>query len=114
MFGIAAFSEAPFSSLAGQTVIVSITGVSATGSVGTAVATRQIAENGNSATGSVGTVTMGARTVALTGVSASGAAGNVTETNSKAEDSVLASGFVGTASPATSIALSGEIGRAHV
>jgi len=35
MFGISAFAEAPFASLAGQTVVVALTGVQASGAVGT-------------------------------------------------------------------------------
>ena len=34
MFGISAFAEAPFASLAGQTIVLPLTGVQASGAVG--------------------------------------------------------------------------------
>ena len=60
MFGIAAFAEAPFASLSGQTVVVALTGVQASGAVGTVTEVNS---------------------VALTGVVAAGAVGSVAETN---------------------------------
>ena len=62
MFGISAFAEAPFASLAGQTIVVAITGVEASGAVGTVVYTPVI-------------------TLAITGVEASGAVGSVAESS---------------------------------
>ena len=50
-FGIAPFSGAPFSSLAGQTVVVSITGVQASGAVGTTAAVSSKALTGVDAAG---------------------------------------------------------------
>ena len=55
MFGIASFAGAPFASLAEQTVVVALTGVQASGAVGT--------------------VTNGGISVALTGVQADGSVG---------------------------------------
>ena len=78
MFGIAAFAEAPFASLSGQTVVVALTGVQASGAVGTVVSSQvfSAAITGVAATGAVGTV--GANcTVALTGVQAAGQVGTV-------------------------------------
>ena len=62
MFGISAFAEAPFASLAGQTIVIAITGVQASGAVGTVVYSPVV-------------------TVAITGVQGSGAVGSVTESS---------------------------------
>ena len=72
MFGISAFSQSPFSAL-GESAAVSaaLTGVSATGGVGSVTATT---------------------TVALTGVSATGNVGSVTETNNPTENGTVATG----------------------
>ena len=56
---------------------VALTGVQATGAVGTVAPSLTIALTGVSATGSVGTVSHGGVSFALTGVEATGAVGNV-------------------------------------
>ena len=98
MFGISAFAEAPFASLAGQTVVVAITGVQASGAVGTVIyeIVTTAAITGVQASGAVGTVTYQLLVVAaITGVEASGAVGGVVETNSPTDDGVVAIGSVG-------------------
>ena len=98
MFGISAFAEAPFASLSGQTVVVAITGVQASGAVGTVIyeLVTTVAITGVQASGAVGTVTyQPVVVVAITGVEASGAVGNVTETNNPTENGVQATGAVG-------------------
>ena len=75
MFGISAFAEAPFASLAGQTVVVALTGVQASGAVGTvAVGDRSIDLTGVSATGEVGTAAP-VIAVEISGVLAAGSVG---------------------------------------
>ena len=106
MFGISAFAEAPFASLATPSVVV-LTGVQASGEVGTLVYTRELAVTGVEAAGAVGTITIGGITVALTGVQAAGAVGDVTETNSRTEDGVQAIGSVGSVGSNVSVTLSG-------
>jgi len=76
MFGISAFAEAPFASIAGNVVVVALTGVSASGNVGT--------------------VTNGGVVVALSGVEASGLVGGVIYNESDAVSTAVAEGFVGT------------------
>jgi hypothetical protein len=76
MFGISAFAEAPFASLAGQTVVVAITGVGASGAVGTVVYSPLV-------------------TAAITGVQGSGAVGSVTETNAVGLNGAQAAGQPG-------------------
>ena len=96
MFGISAFAEAPFASLAGQTVVVAITGVEASGAVGT-----------------VGYMPFA--TAALTGVEAVGAVGDVTEENNPTEDGVVAIGSVGTIPLTTiTVSISGVSARGQV
>lgn len=98
MFGISAFAEAPFASLAGPSVVVvvAITGVEASGAVGTVV---------------YGFVV----SASITGVQADGAVGNVTETNTPTEDGVQAIGSVGTITVGIrSIALSGVSANGQV
>jgi hypothetical protein len=97
MFGISAFAEAPFASLAGQTIVIAITGVEASGAVGTVAFSPVITEaiTGVQASGAVGSVTESSE-VGLNGVQASGAVGDVTEENSPTEDGVQAAGAVGT------------------
>ena len=76
MFGISAFAEAPFASLAGQTRDVALTGVQASGAVGTVVYAPVVA-------------------VAITGVEASGAVGNVTESSEVGLNGAQAAGQPG-------------------
>ena len=90
MFGISAFAEAPFASLAGQTVVVAITGVEASGAVGT-----------------VGYMPFA--TAALTGVEAVGAVGDVTEENNPAED-----GVAGITLATITVSISGVSARGQV
>lgn len=85
MFGISAFAEAPFASLAGQTIIVALTGVQASGAVGTVTEDSSVALTGVEAAGAVGTVTVGERALALTGVEAIGAVGTVIGISSKVQ-----------------------------
>jgi len=73
MFGISAFAEAPFASLAGGNIV--LTGIQASGAVGNVTETNTPTEDGVQATGGVGTITMGIRFVALSGVSANGQVG---------------------------------------
>ena len=76
MFGSSAFSSTPFSSLSGGQTVVALTGVSATGSVGSVSPNIVIGLTGVSATGSVGTVTTSqAVSKALSGVQATGSVG---------------------------------------
>lgn len=127
MFGISAFAEAPFASLAGQTVVVALTGVQASGAVGTAaVAERSFAltgvelygdeggvgEYGIGATivhveayGYVGTVGVAERSIALTGVGATGAAGTVSFTPTPT--GLQAVGSVGAVVISQTVALTG-------
>ena len=76
MFGISAFAEAPFASLAGVTVVVALTGVQASGAVGTVVYAPLV-------------------TVAITGVEAVGAVGIVIETSSVGLNGAQAAGQPG-------------------
>ena len=96
MFGISAFSQAPFSSLGEASVVIALTGVSAAGSVGTVAETNNPTEQGNQATGSVGTV-VPSRTVAINGVQAAGNVGTVgLGPRSLALSGVQANGTTGT------------------
>jgi hypothetical protein len=106
MFGISAFAEAPFASLATPSVVI-LTGVQASGEVGTLVYTREATLTGVEAVGAVGTVTLADRQIALTGVEAVGAVGDVTETNNPTENGVQAIGSVGSVGSNLSITLSG-------
>jgi len=74
MFGISAFAETSFASLAGQATLVALTGVQASGFAGTIGNL-----DGLVAIGSVGTIGMGQRSVAISGVSASGQVGTFDE-----------------------------------
>jgi len=116
MFGISAFAEAPFASLAGQTVVVAITGVGASGAVGTVVYSPLVtaAITGVQGSGAVGSVTK-TNAVGLSGVKADGAVGNATETNSPTETGVLALGAVGNIGMgARLVALSGVVASGAV
>jgi hypothetical protein len=77
MFGISAFAQAPYAALGAQDIALALTGVSATGNVGTVSrGGTSFALSGVLAAGSVGSVGV-ARSSALTGVQAAGSAGNV-------------------------------------
>ena len=95
MFGITAYAAAPFASLAGPTVVVAITGVEASGAVGT-----------------VGYMPFA--TAALTGVEAVGAVGDVTEENNPSEDGVAAVGAVGITLATITVSISGVSARGQV
>jgi len=121
MFGISAFAEAPFASLAGVTVVVAITGVQASGAVGTViyVLVVSVAITGVEASGAVGTVVYSPFvTAALTGVEAVGVVGDVIETNNPTDDGVVATGSVGTIPLITitvlisGVSASGQVGTA--
>ena len=71
MFGISAFAQAPFAALGENVVIVALTGVSASGAVGSVEPAKSFALTGVSATGDVGTVVRGDTSLALSGVEAS-------------------------------------------
>jgi len=81
MFGISAYAQAPFASLGENTVVVALTGVVATGAVGTVEVAKAFALTGVEATGAVGSVTVEI-TVAITGVSATGSVGTVVQSSS--------------------------------
>jgi len=109
MFGISTFAEAPFASLAGQTVVVTLTGVQASGAVGTVVYTPVVAAaiTGVQASGAVDTIAVGIRSVALSGVQASGAVGTIYTVIGTATG-VQATGSVGTIAPTSrTVALTG-------
>jgi hypothetical protein len=67
MFGISAYAQSPYAALGENVVVVALTGVAATGNVGTVVAGKEFALTGVQATGSVGTVAVSS-SVAVTGV----------------------------------------------
>jgi len=115
MFGISAFAEAPFASLAGRTTVVAITGVQASGAVGTVVYTVvvTVAITGVQASGEVGTVGFG-KGFDISGVQAAGAVGDVTETNNPTEDGVVATGLVSTPLAVITVAISGVSARGQV
>jgi hypothetical protein len=77
MFGVSAFAEVPFATLAVQTILAALVGVQSSGEVGNVTETNSPTEDGVVATGSVGSVALGARTVALTGVQATGQLGTI-------------------------------------
>ena len=73
-------ASSPFSSLGGLSVNVSVTGVSATGAVGsvTVKGIANVSVTGVSATGNVGSVTVAAEAnVPVTGLEATGGVGSV-------------------------------------
>ncbi len=105
MFGISAFAQAPFAALGENVTVVALSGVSASGSVGTVLGGQVL--TGVTASGVVGSVE-GSSTVALSGVAASGSVGTVELIKSFALTGVFATGDVGTVSRgATSFALTG-------
>lgn len=89
-------------------VTVSISGVSASASVGSLVSGVSVAASGVSGAGSVGTVTASAGgpvSVSITGVSASGSVGAVVSGVSYGTTGVSASGAVGSVKSALSVSL---------
>jgi hypothetical protein len=95
---------------AGSGSSAALTGVNATGSVGTLSPSMSIALTGVSATGSVGTLTpVTGTTVALSGVQANSAVGSLGKTFSIPLTGVATTGAVGTLTPVTgvTVALSG-------
>lgn len=93
MFGIAAFSEAPFSSLAGKITLVAVTGVAAVGAVGNVTGGQIV--TGVFSAGAVGSVGRGETLIALTGVGSTLAVGSLSLTFSPAIIGVSATGAVG-------------------
>ena len=63
MFGFSSFAQTPFAALGTSSVQVAVTGVSASGAVGTATASapKQVTVTGVTATGSTGSVTVKAK-----------------------------------------------------
>lgn len=112
MFGISAFAEAPFASLAGQTVVVELTGVSSSGAVGNVE--YSLVPNGAQATGAVGTVTVGERFIALTGVGATGEVGNTSFAYTAALTGIDVTGAVGTVIPGKEFGITGVAGDGAV
>jgi len=97
-------------------VIIALSGVSGTGSVGTVVpsASNSVAASGNAATGSVGTLAA-AISVALSGEQGTGAVGTVVPSSGGAPVNLeisgnTATGSVGTVSASYSLALTGNEG----
>ena len=90
MFGIASYSGAPYSSLGDLEIVVALTGVQATGNIGTAAA---LAILGNEVNGAVGTVSVAERVIAISGVASSGTIQALTSTQILA--GVQAGGAVG-------------------
>jgi hypothetical protein len=92
----------------GVTVSRALTGNAATGAVGTLTASISKALTGNAATGAVGSLTPSI-SVALTGVSATGQVGNLTANATVSLSGVVGTGAVGTVTPTsdTLVALSG-------
>ena len=79
-FGFSTFSGAPFADLGSVSITVAVTGVEATGAVGTVVVYENEVVNvtGVSATGAIGTVTVtGKAVVSPTGVAGTGYIGYV-------------------------------------
>jgi hypothetical protein len=56
MFGISAYAQSPYAALGENVVVVALTGVAATGNVGSVAEVSAVALSGVSATGNVGTV----------------------------------------------------------
>lgn len=101
-----------------QTAVQSLTGVSSTASVGTVVPTRTVALTGVAATGQVGSVSASqAGVVSLTGVGGTASVGSVSVSIEIALTGVQATGQVGTASAVsgtvielTGVQATGEVG----
>lgn len=96
-------------SAASPDVTVALTGVSATGDVGTVGVQHDQPITGNAGTSAVGSVTPNT-TVALTGVAGTSAVGSVTPSTSVALTGVTGTGAAGTVAPSTSVALTGVAG----
>lgn len=123
-------------SAAGGDVTVGLTGVSATGAIGTLAVALAIGLSGLAATGAVGThapqnavpittvvatsavgsvtASGGDATVALTGVSATGSVGSVASGSSPPLTGVSATSSVGTVGPGASVGVSGVSGTSAV
>ena len=109
MFGISAYAEAPFASLAGVTVVVALTGVQASGAVGAVVYTPlvTVAITWVEAVGAVGNVIESSE-VGLSGVQAAGEPGSIGVLGVEAGiQGVAATGSVGTVTTGREIALTG-------
>lgn len=132
MFGISSFAAAPFASF-DTNVVVAVTGVTATGNVGSLTPNTSVALIGVTATGSVGSVgaaisvaltsvtgtgSVGSvtvsSTVAVSGVTGTGSVGTVTPSTSEGEDGTTATGSVGTVTPSITTTISGVTGTGSV
>ena len=76
MFGISAYAQAPYASLGENTVVVALTGRSASGYVGTLTPSSTVALTGLLASGYVGTLTP-TFSLSISGSSASGYVGKI-------------------------------------
>ncbi len=95
---------------------VGITGVQATGSVGSVTASRSVALTGNAGTGAVGTLARGT-TVAVTGNAATGAVGTVSASTGPVTvglTGVAGTGAVGTITTSRALALTGNAATGSV
>jgi hypothetical protein len=109
MFGISAFAETPFASLAGYTLSISITGVQADGAVGSVTEISSVGLNGAQAEGEVGSVVIG-KEAALDGAAASGQTGFVdVGDRSFAITGVSASGSIESVGPVVAPEISGVL-----
>jgi hypothetical protein len=109
MFGISAFAETPFASLAGYTLSISITGVQADGAVGSVTEVSSAGLNGAQAAGEVGSVVFG-KDVTLDGAAAFGQTGSVSAGDRPLEiTGVSASGSVESVGPVVAPEISGVL-----
>jgi hypothetical protein len=109
MFGISAFAETPFASLAGYTLSISITGVQADGAVGSVTEISSVGINGDQTVGEVGSVVLG-KSADLNGVTASGQTGFVDVGDRPlAITGVSASGSVESVGPVVNTEISGVL-----
>jgi len=106
MFGISPFSGAPFSSLSGVTILVALTGVQASGNVGTVDYQEQWPQTGDVAVGTVGTVGV-VISVALSGVSGAGNVGSAVYTILQPITGNVGVGSVGTVGVYRELGVSG-------
>lgn len=100
-------------SAASPDVTVALTGVSATGDIGTVGVQHDQPITGNAGTSAVGSVTPNT-TVALTGVAGTSAVGSVTPSTTVALTGVAGTGAAGTVTPNTTVALTGVAGTSAV
>jgi len=104
--GNESLAVATFQAKATADVTVALTGVSATGAVGTDAVLHDQAVTGVAATATVGT-TAPSTTVAVTGNAATASVGSVTPSASVSLTGVVATTSVGTTAPSTTVAVTG-------